>query len=121
MSKTYVPVTDVTLEALGCEQMLDIHRDQIAQAMVDQEEGRRAKGVAELIIKLKIGQRDGALVYHVTGQLKLPGYNTIAQIGHLARGADGKAELRMQHQGEQMLIPGFHPRDLRDADTEETH
>jgi hypothetical protein len=120
-TKTYVPVTDVTLAGLGVEDLLDVHRDLIASAMVDQEEGRRAKGDAELTIKLKIGQRDGTLRYHITGSLKLPGYATIAQIGHLARDADGKPKLRMQHQGDQILIPGLNPRDHGAADIEETH
>lgn len=121
MSKTYVPVTDVTLAALGAEQLLDVHREHIAAAMVDQEEGRRTKGDAVLTIKVTIGQRDGALRYHVTGSCKLPGYATRATIGHLARDADGKPKLRMQHAGDQLLIPGLTPHDNDTAESGETH
>lgn len=108
-TKTFVPVEDVSLVGLGAEALLDFHRDQIARAMVDQEEGRRADGDATMTIKLTVGRRSGALRYHLTAGLKLPGINTVAQIGHMAIGANGKPRLRLQNTGDQLLIPGFEP------------
>ena len=90
-SDGYIPVQDLSLEAVEAEAVFVKHIPEIARVLTEQEEGERSTGKITITLKVEIEKKEQGLTFLTTAALKSPGFCGRGVSGHLA--PDGRVRV----------------------------